>query len=139
MTEKKPLSSDDQKLVRIAQDAAKNAYAHYSGFKVGAALRTKGGGVFSGCNVENVSFPLGTCAERNAIAAAVLAEGAAMEISEIAIMAFKKGKAVRVIPYGGCRQAICEFGRTARVIFLGAHGELRIESIENLLPDAFTF
>jgi cytidine deaminase len=139
MTEKKSLSPDDEKLVRMAQGAAKNAYAKYSRFQVGAALRTKAGGVFSGCNVENVSFPLGTCAERNAIAAAVLAEGPAMKISEIAVMAFKNGEVAPVIPCGGCRQAIAEFGRTARVIFLNPQSEFQIESIKNLLPDAFTF
>jgi cytidine deaminase len=139
MTEKKPLSSDDEKLVRLAHDAAKNAYAKYSRFQVGVALRTKAGGVFSGCNVENVSFPVGTCAERNAIAAAVLAEGPGMEISEIAVMAIKNGEVAMVVPCGGCRQAIAEFGRTAKVIFLDPKGELRVALIGDLLPDAFTF
>lgn len=125
--------------MNLARKAARKAYAPYSSFKVGAALRTASGHIYSGCNVEDISFPLGTCAERNAIAAAVREEGPKMKISEIAIAAFKQGKHASVAPCGGCRQAIYEFGPTAKVIFLDERRKMRKMLISELLPEAFEF
>ena len=92
----------------LIEDAAKvreRAYAPYSGFKVGAAIRSRSGQVFVGCNVENVAYPEGTCAEAGAIAAMVAAgEG---EIAEVAVIADSPAP---VTPCGGCRQKLAEFG-----------------------------
>ena len=134
------LPQEDKDLLSAARKALANAYAQYSSFKVGAALRTHDGNLYSGCNVENVSYPIGTCAERNAIAAAVLAEGPGMKIAAIAVAAQgKSGQATGVMPCGACRQAIFEFGSGARVVFTDANGSDRVETIGNLLPEAFSF
>jgi cytidine deaminase len=120
---------------------ALNAYAPYSSFRVGAALSTEAGGVHVGCNVENSAFPVGGCAERHAIAAAVAAEGHAMRISAIAVVAFDPaGEPVACAPCGACRQAIIEFGPAAQVIFQAAAGESLVTApAEALLPGAFSF
>ncbi len=98
-------------LRRAAAVAARKAYAPYSAFRVGAALRTAGGATYIGCNVENASFPVGGCAERHAIAAAVAAEGPEMRIATIAIVALDPlGDEAVCAPCGACRQAILEFG-----------------------------
>jgi cytidine deaminase len=81
------LTPEDRELLRAAKQALAKAFARYSSFKVGAAVRTRSGNVYLGCNVENVSHPVGTCAERNVVAAAVLAEGPKTEIIAIAIAA----------------------------------------------------
>jgi cytidine deaminase len=124
-----------------ARRVALNAYAPYSSFRVGAALRTGSGGLYAGCNVENSAFPVGGCAERHAIAAAVAAEGQAMRIVAIAVAAFDPtGESVACAPCGACRQAIIEFGPTARVTFRsGAEDALATVSAETLLPAAFSF
>ena len=77
----------NEALLQAAADAAKNAYAPYSHLSVGAALISEQGNVYSGCNVENVSFSLVSCAERNAIAAAVRAEGPSFKLKTIAVAA----------------------------------------------------
>ena len=134
------LSAEDSELLKVAEAARSKAYAPYSRFHVGAAVRTRKGGTFAGCNVENVSYPVGVCAERNAIAAAVLVEGRGMEIDAIAIVAHgEDGQPVGVTPCGACRQAIKEFGKQAKVISLGEQDNVRSDSIDTLLPDSFTF
>src|SRR5690606_14014296 len=101
----------DGALIAGARNAAQHAYAPYSGSLVGAALRTARGGIYVGCNVENAAFPLTLCAERAAIAAAVLAEGRDCRIVEIAIHAEDaRGEMLSAAPCGGCRQCIHEMG-----------------------------
>ena len=139
MEESLTVLPEDEDLLSVAKDAAATAYAKYSAFQVGAAVRTQAGDVYSGCNVENVSYPIGTCAERNAIAAAVLKEGPAMKIMAIAVAAQKNNHWAAVIPCGACRQAIFEFGGEAKVVFTAADGKSRAESIGNLLPKSFSF
>jgi cytidine deaminase len=124
--------ADDLALFEMAREASASAYAPYSRFRVGAAVRTLAGGVHRGCNVENASYGLTCCAERNAIFAAVAAEGPGMRLREIAVFA----DAHSVPPCGACRQVIAEFGPTARVIFpLG--GELVVMRADELLPARF--
>ncbi len=94
-----------QDLVTAATAARENAHAPYSGFRVGAAIRTASGRVFTGCNVENIAYPEGTCAEAGAIAAMVAA--GEREISEVLVIA---GGEEPVSPCGGCRQKLAEFG-----------------------------
>ena len=92
---------------------ARNAYAPYSGFKVGAAIRCPDGSVFAGCNVENVAYPQGTCAEAGAIAAMVAA--GRTEIAEVLVVA---DGAELVTPCGGCRQKLAEFARPEAPVVL---------------------
>jgi cytidine deaminase len=127
-------------LIAEAERAAHNAYAPYSAFRVGAALRTANGGAYVGCNVENASFPVGGCAERHAIAAAISAEGPETRIAAIAIVALTPvGDAVACAPCGACRQAILEFGPEALVIFRAGEDHIAAVSADGLLPGAFRF
>lgn len=118
--------------------ASHSAYAPYSGLRVGAALRSTRGAVYCGCNVENGALPIGGCAERAAIAAAVLAEGPTFRLAEIAVVAYSgDGPALAVPPCGACRQALREFGPDALVGFLAADGRWLTTSVAELLPHAF--
>ncbi|MBD1935968.1 cytidine deaminase [Microcoleus sp. FACHB-68] len=128
------LSDEDRsRLLPAALEAVKQAYAPYSQFKVGAAVLTKKGNLFAGCNVENASYGLTICAERVAICSAVAAEGEAMEIQAIAVVNEQK---VPCSPCGACRQFIFEFGADALVIFQGREGFTEMPAAE-LLPDGF--
>jgi len=110
-----------------------NAYAPYSGFKVGAALRTATGAVFTGCNVENVAYPEGTCAEAGAIAA--MCAAGVREIAEMLVVADSPSP---VPPCGGCRQKIAEFAGPEMRITLANLGGARLEmTVAELLPGAF--
>jgi cytidine deaminase len=131
-------------LVERAEQVARNAYAPYSAFHVGAALKTEAGGVYIGCNVENSAFPVGGCAERHAIAAAVAAEGHEMRLKAIAVVALDPiGLPVPCAPCGACRQAIIEFGPAAQVTFMtedATGGDIAVTvAAETLLPGAFSF
>jgi len=121
-------------LFDAADKVAMNAYAPYSKFFVGAAIRTSTGRVIASCNVENAAYPTGTCAEAGAIAAMV-AQGET-KIVEIAIVGVKNNPCY---PCGACRQRIFEFSDAATRIHLrdGVTGEVITHSIDNLLPHAF--
>ncbi len=121
-------------LLDAARQARENAHAPYSNFKVGAALRTTAGDVFAGCNVENVAYPEGTCAEAGAIAAMVAAGQG--DIVEILVMAESD---VPITPCGGCRQKISEFGTPETVIILASpKGVIGEVTLGELLPGSFT-
>lgn len=125
-------------LLTTAAQALERAYAPYSKLRVGAAVLTEAGGVYSGCNVENAAFPVGGCAEHHAIAAAVRAEGPTMRLRAVAIGARDAGDAaVAIPPCGACRQLIREFGAEVEVAFLGRDGEMLCFGIEELLPQSF--
>lgn len=124
----------------IAIEAAQSAYAPYSKLSVGAALLSARNIIYSGCNVENASFPVGNCAERAAIAAAVLAEGKGFELKAIAVVAFNEnGVALPITPCGACRQALIEFGKHAEVGFLNSDNEWMTVVANDLLPYRFEF
>lgn len=128
-----------QDLLDESAKALRQAYAPYSQLYVGAALRSVSGNVYSGCNVENGSFSIGSCAERNAISAAVRAEGAGFRLAAIAISATDRaGQALPIPPCGACRQMINEFGSDAEVVFLGASGTVIHAAICDLLPHSFS-
>ena len=129
---------DVKPLIEKALQARHNAYAPYSGLRVGACVCAASGRTYSGCNVENAAFPLGSCAEANAIGAAVLAEGAALTLVDVAISARDAdGRAVTIPPCGGCRQRIGEFGPRARVHFATEEGGVRTLALDELLPESF--
>ncbi len=118
-------------LFESAKTARARAYAPYSRFPVGAALRTAGGRVHSGCNVENAAFPLGICAESSAIAAMVAA--GERQIAEILVLGPKL-----ISPCGACRQRIAEFANGEVLVYLAADsGEISRHSLSELLPLAF--
>ncbi len=116
-----------------AVTVAQNAYAPYSNFKVGAAIRSASGVVYAGCNVENVAYPEGTCAEAGAIAAMVAA--GETQLSEVYVVAQSP---VPVTPCGGCRQKLAEFGAgDVKVTMATASGTEMVMSLGELLPGAF--
>ena len=121
-------------LIEAAIAARENAYAPYSGFKVGAAIRTASGAVHVGCNVENAAFPEGTCAEAGAVAAMVAAGETA--IAQIAVVADAPDP---VAPCGGCRQKIAEFaGPNVPVTMATIGGAMEMTTVWDLLPFAFS-
>ena len=125
-----------QKLIETATQAVDKAYAPYSKFRVGAAVLTTEDKIIAGCNVENASYGLSLCAERNAIANAIMGrEGDKIEIRAIAIA---NGQKVPCSPCGACRQVIWEFGQQAEVIFQGNEG-WQSSAIKELLPEGFSF
>ena len=122
-------------LLAAARVVAARAYAPYSQFRVGAAIRTDAGTVFTGCNVENASYGLTMCAERNAVAAAVAAEGPGMRIAALAV-AVESGQPFS--PCGACRQVIAEFAAPSTVIvYAGRAGPVTRTTAGELLPQAF--
>lgn len=120
-------------LIEEAKTIRENAYAPYSNFKVGAALRTTTGRVFTGVNVENAAYPEGTCAEAGAIAAMIAAGES--EIAEITVVA---GGDVPCPPCGGCRQKINEFARKDVVVTMATlDGKVDEITVDAMLPGAF--
>ena len=132
MTISKLTDDERQALIDLANEARRHAYAPYSNYPVGAALRTKSGKVFTGVNVENAALPAGTCAERTAVFKAV-SEGE-REFEFIAVVTDNGGS-----PCGSCRQVLAEFGLDTVVLIANGEGELVQETTVNeLLPGAFT-
>ncbi len=115
-----------------ARQVAAHAYAPYSRFSVGAAVRTRSGRIFSGCNVENASYGLTQCAERNAIAQAIAA--GERDIDEVVIYT---PTAEPTAPCGACRQVINEFGPGARVRSVCDGADVLDLTIAQLLPHGF--
>jgi cytidine deaminase len=117
----------DRELLERAYAVAERAYAPYSKFFVGAAVRARDGRVFEGVNVENAAYPLGICAEKSALAKAV---------SEGVRPGDVEALAVNASPCGGCRQWFHQFG-VDRVIYRRANGEIAVMTPAELLPDTF--
>ncbi len=122
-------------LIAKAEAAWKNAYAPYSKFQVGAALLTSQGKIYTGCNVENASYGLTICAERNVIAAAIAEEGA--DNLQIKAIAVANNRQVPCSPCGACRQVILEFGTDINIIFLSSQ-DYQTKTIRQLLPQQFS-
>lgn len=120
-------------LLDAAREVREMAYAPYSNFKVGAAVRGASGRIYRGCNVENVAYPEGTCAEAGAIAAMIAA--GETEITEVAVIADSPAP---VPPCGGCRQKLAEFGKGATPVTLATvDGDQMTTTIAELLPGRF--
>lgn len=120
-------------LDEAARAVRENAYAPYSHFKVGASIRTTSGKVFAGCNVENVAYPEGTCAEAGAIAAMIAA--GEDQIAQVYVIADSPEP---VTPCGGCRQKLAEFATgDVQVTLANLEGIEATVSLRDLLPGAF--
>lgn len=125
--------STEEQLLKFARQARENAYAPYSCFAVGAAILTANNKIFSGCNVENASFPCGTCAEAGAISA-MIASGE-REIAAILILADTEN----ILPCGNCLQKIAEFAMpNTTVISANLSGIVRRYRLGELLPQNFS-
>jgi cytidine deaminase len=120
-----------QSLIEMANAARKHAYAPYSNYAVGAALRTKSGHIYTGVNVENAAYPTGICAERVAVFKAVSEGELAFDV--IAVVTDNGGS-----PCGSCRQVLVEFGLETVVLIADGSGKLtKTMTVGELLPEAF--
>ena len=121
------MTDADRELLERADAVAVKAYAPYSKFFVGCAVRTRDGRVFEGVNVENAAYPLGVCAEKTTLGAAVSAGARPGEVEVLAVTAS---------PCGGCRQWFREFD-IERVVYRRSNGEIAVTTPDELLPDTF--
>ena len=121
------MTDDDLELLERADAVKAKAYAPYSKFFVGCAVRTRDGRVFEGVNVENAAYPLGVCAEKTTLAAAV---SAGVRPGDVEVLA------VTASPCGGCRQWFHEFD-IERVVYRRSNGEIAVTTPDELLPDTF--
>lgn len=131
--------ADPETLIGQARKALSNAYSPYSHVRVGAALISASGSIYTGCNVENLSYGLTNCAERTAVFKGVSEEGKRFKIVAIAVVA-KQGKShFPISPCGACRQVLLEFAQSSasQCFFIGKNGALVTRSIKDLLPEAF--
>lgn len=122
-----------ERLLNAAREAQSHAWAPYSHFQVGAAVLAEDGRVFQGCNMENASYGLTVCAERNALAATVVAGARPAVVAVV-------GPQVGLPPCGACRQVLAEFGLDLQVVLTApdppGHA---VVTVRDLLPDAFSF
>ncbi|GAG70347.1 unnamed protein product [marine sediment metagenome] len=128
---------DNRELVEIAKKTGENAYAPYSNFKVGAALLTKSGNVYKGCNVENSSYGLTICAERVAISNAV--SNGEKEFIKMAIVGgfTEKQNESLLTPCGACMQIMSEFNPDLELILLNTVGKIITINLKELFPKPF--
>ncbi len=123
---------NDRELAVLARRAMLKAYAPYSRYRVGAALLADDGRVFLGCNVENASYGLSLCAERNAVAQAVAAG-----YRRFVAVAVAADSGRRASPCGACRQVLAEFNPRMRVIMAGRSETITVARLDRLLPALF--
>lgn len=121
----------DAELIEVAKKYREKSYSPYSKFAVGAAILTKSGKVYGGCNIENSSYPVGCCGERTALFKAV-SEGE-RDFEALALIADTPGPCS---PCGMCRQAISEF-KVPKIIMANLKGDVKVVTLEELLPFAF--
>jgi cytidine deaminase len=128
-------AEERERLRELARVVAAHAYAPYSGFRVGAALLLDDGTVVVGCNVENCSYRLTSCAEQGAIARAVAEFGPGIRVRAVAVANLN---AAASMPCGACRQTLSEFGEDAMVVlYPGEGGAMEETTLGELLPHAF--
>src|SRR5512136_1967495 len=120
----------DEELIALATEARRKAYAPYSHYRVGAALLTASGKVYTGANVENASYGLAICAERTAAVKAV--SDGDRDFLAIAVVTENGGT-----PCGACRQVLNEFGQDMRVLIAGENGKYQAYQLPELLPASF--
>jgi cytidine deaminase len=130
------MSNEIDELIGAARVARERAYAPYSHFQVGAALRARSGQIFVGCNVENASYGLCNCAERTALFTAVAAGLRPGDFTHLAVIADTDGP---VAPCGACRQVILELGGAPLIVVqANLRGAVALTTAAALLPGAFT-
>jgi cytidine deaminase len=131
-----PLSpSDLEQLRKLAESAAENSYSPYSHFRVGAALLLEDGTIVTGCNVENCSYRLTSCAEQAAIARAVSEHGPRIRLRAVAVANLNNSASM---PCGACRQTLSEFGDdNVLILYPGEDGSQESATLGDLLPHAF--
>ena len=130
------MNADPKALVEAAIGAMKNAYAPYSHFHVGAALLDADGKIWTGCNIENASYPATICAERSALSAAVSA--GVREFAAIAIVGGPSGVITDLCtPCGICRQVLNEFCSSELLVYLGHADGINVLTLGELLPHSF--
>jgi len=130
------MSAGYEALFAAATAVRRHAYAPYSKFRVGAAIRADDGRIFAGCNVENAAYPQGQCAEACAIGGMV-ANGAG-RIAEVLVIGGEDGDGLLCSPCGGCRQRLREFAAADTPVHIcGPEGLRRTVSLEDLLPVSF--
>jgi cytidine deaminase len=124
-----------QRMRELAAAAAEHSYSPYSKFRVGAALLLEDGAVVTGCNVENCSYRLTSCAEQGAIARAVVERGAGIRLRAVAVANLNGAASM---PCGACRQTLAEFGGDDTVVlYPGEGGAMEETTLGKLLPSAF--
>ncbi len=123
----------NEKLFATAKSALDQAYCPYSGYQVGAAVLTKSGKMYSGCNIENASYSLTVCAERVALFKAI-SEGS-LDIKELVVVI--KGESLPS-PCGACRQVMAELAPNAEVYLASDSGKYQVQTVDELLPNSFT-
>ena len=123
------MSKSEESVFNAAREVRLSAYAPYSRFAVGAALLSPGGRLFTGCNVENISFGLTICAERVALGTAISAG-----VTEFSLLAIVSDSEEPVVPCGACRQVLAEFAPVLRVVSSNLGGQTAEFSLEALLP-----
>jgi len=121
----------DQELLALAKEVRAKAYVPYSNYQVGAALLGKSGRVYQGCNVENASFPMTMCAERNAVGAAI----AAGEREFVRLAVVGSGE-VAAYPCGACRQVLAQFAPQLEIL-CGIGDKIERHTLDELLPCSF--
>lgn len=127
--------AEKQRLRELATAVAANAYAPYSGFRVGSALLLSDGSTITGCNIENCSYRLTSCAEQAAVARAVSERGPAVRLRAVAVANLNDSASM---PCGACRQTLAEFGGDdTMVLYPGEGGEPMETTLGALLPHAF--
>ena len=125
---------DWDKLIESAESTAQNAHAVYSDFKVGAAIFTDGGKIFTGCNIENSSFGLTVCAERVAVFKAVSEGNKDFKAIPVYSDAVPPAR-----PCGACLQVLSEFGSDLEILCINSKGDRDRFKLKELLPEGFTF
>ncbi len=129
-------SNLQEQLIAKAYEAAKQAYSPYSNIHVGAALLTRHGDIFTGCNIENASYGLTMCAERTAVFNA-LSQTKKSRVDLIQAMAVVRLDEIPITPCGACRQVLLEFCPEATLYYFKSKGKLQQIKVRELLPDAF--
>ena len=130
------VDADAKRIIDAAFEIARNAYAPYSGFSVGAALLLANGEIVTGCNQENAAYPSGLCAERVALFSAG-AHYPNVAVKQMAIVALKDGQPVAVAPCGACRQVLHEFAPDLTICTPGPSRSIDRHTLRDLLPHAF--
>lgn len=128
------ISISAKELLQVAADASRHSYSPYSKVKVGAALLTSSGKIYTGCNIESGSFGLTCCAERVAIYKAV-SEGERRFLK----LAITTSRETLITPCGSCRQVLAEWGEELEVIAGNCHGHIESTTLEKLFPKPFRF